>query len=265
MTSQTILIAIFQGALCFIIVALLRIAIVYLGSRRGGILVGTPMLIFPLLALQAWFGPPVTQAQTFGSISSITAITAALWPMWLPIRFSPLGAMLITAASWAVVLSFIYVTGVPAWVLSAAVISNAIFILSFKRDHRPAVEPERAKLTKAAIPTAIFLFIFFAAKEFLPDFVRGVMAMFPIVMLATVYFVRSTSSDHRFRDFVGYSHSATVATAIFIVAVHFSLGSFPIAISLAIGLLMSVLTSLTIGWVWRMSAVAVAEVERAKI
>ena len=169
MTSQAILLAIFQGTLCFIIITLLRVAVVYLGSRLGGILIGTPMLIFPLLALQAWFGPPITQAQTFGSISSITAITAALWPMWLPCNFTPLGAVLTTAASWALVLSFIYVVGIPTWIMSVAVVANAIFILSFKRDHRPAVEPERTKLTKAAIPTAVFLFAFFAVKEIVPD------------------------------------------------------------------------------------------------
>jgi uncharacterized membrane protein (GlpM family) len=228
-------------------------AVVYLGSRLGGILVGTPMLIFPLFALQTWFGPPVTQSETLGSISSITAVVMALWSMWLPYNYSPLMVLLTTASCWAAAATLISVAGIPAVVMSVAIAANAMFILSLKRDRRVAVRSERSKLTEAAIPTAIFLFIFFAAKQFVPDFVRGIMAVFPTVMLATLYFVRSTWSDQEFRSFVRYSHSAVTATAIFIITVHFSLGSLPISTSLLLALLVSIVTSVTIGLISRTS------------
>src|SRR3954464_2946589 len=100
MTSQTVFLALFQGALCFVIITLLRMALIYLGSRLGGILVGAPMLVFPLFALQSFFGPPLTQGQTLGSISSIPAVPAALWSMWLPYNYSPLAVVLTTASCW---------------------------------------------------------------------------------------------------------------------------------------------------------------------
>ncbi len=251
MTSYSILVAIIQAALCFAIIVLIRVTVVYLGSRLGGILIGTPMLVFPLLAMQAWLGPPVTQDEMIGSIASIAAVTFGLWSMWLPINYSPLAALITMALSWSATLTIIYVFGVPDTVMAIAVIANAAFILIRYHDHQPSAAPARAKLTEAAIPTAIFLVIFFAAKHMVPEFFRGVLAMFPIVMLATLYFIRSTTSNEGFRNFVVYSHCAIVATAMFVVAVHFSLGRFPIALSLAIGLLVSLATSFLVSLVWR--------------
>jgi uncharacterized membrane protein (GlpM family) len=254
MTSHSILVAIFQAMLCFGIVALIRIAVVYLGSRLGGILIGTPMLVFPLLAMQAWLGPPVTQDETNGSIGSIAAIAAALWSMWLPINYTPRSATFVTALSWLLAITIIYMTGVPAVVMALAIAVNAILILVRNRDHRPAAGPRRTNLTEAAFPTAVFLVVFFTTKELVPDFVRGVLAMFPVVMLATIYFVRSAATNEGFHSFIVYSHCAITATAMFVIGVHFSLASFPIAVSLAIGLVVSIATSLTISLVWRPSS-----------
>jgi len=258
MTLHNLLAAIVQAALCFAIIALIRVAVVYLGSRLGGILIGTPMLVFPLLAMQAWLGPPVTQDETIGSIASITAVTFGLWSMWLPINYKPLATLLTMALSWATILAIIYAFDVPAMVMAVAVIANAAFILIRNHDHKPAAAPGRAKLTEAAIPTAIFLVIFFAAKHVVPEFVRGILAMFPIVMLATLYFIRSTTSNEGFHNFVIYSHCAIVGTAIFVVAVHFSLARFPIALSLAIGLLASLATSFVVSRVWRVPSMSSA-------
>lgn len=251
MTSHNILVAVFQAMLCFGFIALIRIAVVYLGSRLGGILIGTPMLIFPLLAMQAWLGPPVTQEETYGSIGSITAVAAALWSLWFPVNYSPPAATFVTALAWLLVIAIIYMTEVPAAVMVLAVIANAIFILVRNRRHQPAAGPRRANLTEAALPTAVFLVVFFATKELVPDFVRGVLAMFPVIMLATIYFIRSAASNEGFRSFVVYSHCAITATAMFVVGVHFSLAKFPIVASLAIGLVVSVATSLAISLVWR--------------
>jgi len=251
MTSQSVVVAIFQAMLCFGFIALIRIAVVYLGSRLGGILIGTPMLIFPLLAMQAWLGPPVTQDETNGSIASITAIAAALWSMWLPVNYTPQTATLVTALSWLLTITVIYLAGIPGTLMALAIIMNAVVILVCNRDHRPAAGPRRTSLTEAALPTAVFLIVFFTTKELVPDFVRGVLAMFPVVMLATIYFVRSAASSEGFHSFIVYSHCAITATAMFVVGVHFSLASFPIAASLAIGLVVSIATSLAISLVWR--------------
>jgi hypothetical protein len=131
----------------------------------------------------------------------------------------------------------IFVTSIPAAVMSAAISANAVFILGHNRSRRSVGEAEGGKLTEAAIPTAIFMVIFFLAKQFVPDFVRGVMAMLPLVLLATLYFVRSMWSEQGFRDFVGHTHSATLATAMFVITVDFSLVLLSIPASLALGLL----------------------------
>jgi hypothetical protein len=75
--------------------------------------------------------------------------------------------------------------------------------------------------------------------------------MFPIVMLATIYFVRATLDDKGFRSFVVYSHCAIVATAMFVIVLYFSLAHVSIAPALAIGLLFSMATSFAISRVWR--------------
>jgi uncharacterized membrane protein (GlpM family) len=134
--------------------------------------------------------------------------------------------------------------------MGLAVVANGIVILATNRNHRPAAGPRRTSLTDAALPTAVFLVVFFTTKEIVSDFLRGVLAMFPVVMLATIYFVRSAASNEGFRSFVIYSHCAITATAMFVIGVHFSLATFPIAISLAIGLAVSIATSLTISALW---------------
>jgi hypothetical protein len=53
LSSHSFIIRLVEAALCFVIVILLRIAIVYLSPRLGAIWIGTPILIFPLLAV-AW-------------------------------------------------------------------------------------------------------------------------------------------------------------------------------------------------------------------
>jgi uncharacterized membrane protein (GlpM family) len=258
MTAHGLLVPVFQATLCFAVVALLRLAIVYLGSRLGGILVGTPMLVFPLLAMQAWLGPPLNQDQTIGSVASITSVAFAFWSMWLPIGFSPLAALATMASAWFLVLSILYMTGVPAAAMAAGIMANAAFILIRYRDHQPAVAPSRGKLGEAAVPTAIFLCVFFLVTQIVPDFVRGVLVMFPIGLLVTLYFVRTTVSNEAFRNFVTYSHGAITATAAFVITVHFTIAHMPSALSLGLGLLVSIATSILISQIWRAPIVSTA-------
>jgi hypothetical protein len=251
MTSYGYWIPIVQSVLCFGIVMLFRIMIVYFGSRLGGILVGTPMLVFPLLAMQTWLGPPVTQDQTIGSLASITAVALGLWSLWLPVNFSPFLAILTMASAWLLILSALYATGMPATAMAAAIVANTAYILSRYRNHRPAAGPNAARVGEAAIPTAIFLLAFFLMTHLVPDFVRGVLAMLPIMLLATIYFVRRTTSNEGFQSFLTYTHGAIVATAAFIIAVHFTISQMSPALSLGISLVISVAASVTVSRIWR--------------
>ena len=108
---------------------LFRIMLVYFGFRLGGILMGTPMVVFPLLAMQAWLGPPVTQDQTIGSVASITAIALGLWSLWLPVNISPLLAILTMASAWLLILLVLYATRMPAAAMAAAIVANSAYIL----------------------------------------------------------------------------------------------------------------------------------------
>jgi hypothetical protein len=92
-----------------------RLAIIQLGPSVGAILMGTPMIMFPLLAIQAWQGPPVTQAQTIGSIASMTALNGALWLYRLPIRFTPGTALLAFALGWLAAVMLVYLAEPPDW------------------------------------------------------------------------------------------------------------------------------------------------------
>src|SRR5262245_23939597 len=78
MAPDTFASSIYQVALCLSAIAVLRLCIVYLGARLGAILLGTPLIIFPLVAIQAWHGPEITADQTVGSIASMTAVSCAL-------------------------------------------------------------------------------------------------------------------------------------------------------------------------------------------
>ncbi len=251
MTSQSILISLVQAALCFAIVILLRVAVVYLGARLGGILTGTPMLVFPLLVMQAWLGPLPDQNQMLGSITSITSITLGLWSMKLPFNFTAWSAVLTMAAVWSAILTTLYLTKVPAAVMATAILANATFILTRYANHRPTVRARRAKLTEGAIPTVIFLLTFFLTKEVVPDFVRGVLAMFPVALLATLFFVRRTTDLDGFRHFVTYTHGAVTATAIFVIAMYFTIVQMSVPLSLAVSLLISICASVVVSRIWK--------------
>ena len=250
MAAHSLVIPIVQAVLCFAVVILLRLCIVYLGPRIGGILIGTPMLIFPLLAMQALLGPMPDQAQTIGSLASITSVTLGLWSMRLPFNFNALTAVLTMGAAWLAILMSLYFFKVPAIVMAVAIVSNVVLVLTKYRSH---AEPKsgRASLLEGAIPTAIFLLVFFLTTQVVPDFVRGVLAMFPVALLATLYFVRSTSNLEQFRNFVTYAHAAVTSTAAFVIVVHFTIAHLPIALSLLVSLVVSIAVSVLIGSIWR--------------
>jgi uncharacterized membrane protein (GlpM family) len=251
MTTQALVIPVVQAILCFGVVVLLRVSIVSLGPRIGGILMGTPMLIFPLMAMQAWLGPVPDQAQTLGSIASITAIVLGLWSLRLPFDFTALTAVLAMALTWLVILTMLYAFRIPAFVMAAVIFVNAAFVLVRFRNQASGPRPSRAKLTEGAVPTAVFLLIFFLSTQIVPDFVRGVLAMFPVALLATLYFVRRTSDLTSFRRFATYAHGAVTSTAIFVIAAHFTIAHMPVALSLLVSLAISVGASLLVSLVWR--------------
>lgn len=253
MTFQGLLGPFLQALLCLLSLAAIRVAIFYLGSRLGGILMGTPMLVFPLMAMQAWLGPPVTLGQTIGSVSSITAVTFGLWTMKLPLALSPLSALLMMATAWGAIVSVLYATGVPASIMSAAIAANAVFIFVQHRNFRPAFERTRGKLTEAAIPTIIFLFGFFFTAQIAPEFVRGVLVMFPIGLLATIYYVRRATGSSGFDNFIIYTHGSVISTATFVVSVNFLLDRMPIALVLTISLVLSVVASFAVSRFWRVA------------
>lgn len=219
----------------------------------GGILMGTPMLVFPLMAMQAWLGPPVTPEQTIGSVTSITAVAFGLWVLKLPFDFSPLSALLTMATAWAATVSLLYLADVPAAVMSFAIAVNAAFIFVRHRNFRPAPERNRGSLTEAAVPTIIFLLGFFFTAQIAPEFVRGVLVMFPIGLLATIYYVRRATGSGAFQNFVIYAHGSIVATATFVVAVHFLLERMPIVLVFAISLVLSIVASFAVSRIWRVA------------
>jgi hypothetical protein len=251
MTSHGYWIPIVQAVLCFGIVMLFRITLVYFGFRLGGILMGTPMVVFPLLAMQAWLGPPVTQDQTIGSVASMTAIALGLWSLWVPVNLSPILAILTMASAWLSILLVLYASRMPVAAMAAAIVANSAYILTRYRNHRPAAGPNAARIGEAAIPTAIFLLAFFLLTHLVPDFVRGVFAMLPVTLLATIYFVRRATSAEGFRSFLTYTHAAIVATAAFVIAVHFTISQMPPALSLGLSLVISVAASVTVNRIWR--------------
>lgn len=251
MTTHSLVIPIVQAVLCFAVVILLRLCIVYLGPRIGGLLIGTPMLVLPLMAMQAWLGPTPDQAQTIGSLASITSVTLGLWSMRLPFNFTALGATLTMALAWLTVLTLLYLAKVPAIVMAVTIFANAAFILFRYRNQGAGPGPGRSSLLEGAIPTVIFLLVFFLTTQLVPDFIRGVLAMFPVALLATLYFVRRASELRHFRDFVIYAHAAVTATATFVIAAHFTIAHMPIALSLLVSLLISILASVVISLIWR--------------
>jgi uncharacterized membrane protein (GlpM family) len=214
---------------------------------------GMPMLVFPLLAMQAWLGPPVTAGQTIGSVTSITAVTIGLWTLKLPLDFSPWSALLTMAAAWAAIVSLLYAAGIPAALMSVTIAVNAAFIFVQHRNFRPTPERNRGKLTEAAIPTIIFLLVFFLTLHIAPEFVRGVLVMLPIGVLATIYYVRRANGTAGFQNFIIYAHGSIIATATFVVAVHLLLERMQIGLVLAISLILSVVASFTVSKIWRVA------------
>src|SRR5262245_25458063 len=180
MTPNSFAGAIFQALICFASIAVIRLAIAYLGARTGAILLGMPMVMFPMLVIQAWQGPPVTPAQTAGSIASMTAVTCALWILQLPLRFSPLFAVVAMALAWCTITLVFYLTALPAEIMTAMLVGNAAFVLIRYRKHRSSVIPTKGKWIDGALPVAIFLVAFFTMMRAVPDFARGVLVSFPI-------------------------------------------------------------------------------------
>jgi hypothetical protein len=251
LTSHTFIIPLVEATLCFVIVTLLRIAIVYLSPRLGAILIGTPILIFPLLAMQAWLGPTPNQTQTLGSMASVASITLGLWSMRLPFNFTARAVVVTMAIVWVFILLALYLFKVPATVVASAIVVNAAFVLTKFRGQKATRRPSAAKLSEGAVPTAIFLLTFFAATQVVREFILGVVAMFPVALLATLNFARRVCNLEDFRAFAAYAQGAITATAVFVIAVYFTIVEMPIAVSLLVSLVASIATSILVSLIWR--------------
>jgi hypothetical protein len=247
--------SLFHALLCLLAVAALRLAVVQLGPRTGAILMGTPMLMLPLLAVQAWQGPPITQTQTAGSIASMVAVNAALWLYRLPVAFGVASGLLAIASGWLVAVTLLYLARLPDWVMACLLVVNGLFVLVRHRDHRAAVVATKGRLLDGAAITAAFLILFFLVTRLVPDFVRGVLVSFPLGVFATTYFVRRILPLAAFRDFIVYTQGAILAGGIFVLFVHFSLAHLPIVVVLGASLAVSFATTLVVGRIWRAPAV----------
>jgi uncharacterized membrane protein (GlpM family) len=240
-----------QALLCLLAIAAFRVVIVQLGPRIGAILMGMPMLMFPMLAIQAWQGPPVTQAQMSGSIAAIVALNGGLWLYRLPVPFGPATGLLAVALSWLMLVAFLFLAKVADWAMASILILNGLFILIRHRDRRTTVVASRGRITDGAVLTTVFLMLFFLVTRLVPDFLRGVLVGFPIGALATIYFVRRILPLEAFRDFIVYTQGAILSAAMFLLFVHFSLVHLPIALGLAASLAVSLATTMVVGRVWR--------------
>jgi len=148
-------------------------------------------------------------------------------------------------------ITLIYVSVLPAEIMTAIVIANALFIVIVYRNYRPVVVQTRGNLVDGAVPIAIFLVTFFLATQFIPDFARGVFVSFPIGLLATIYFIRRILTQDGFKSFTVYMHGAVGAGAIFVIVLHFTLLHLPIALSLATALAASLMTLTLVARIWR--------------
>ena len=250
MAPDTFASSIYQVALCLSAIAVLRLCIVYLGARLGAILLGTPLIIFPLVAIQAWNGPEITADQTVGSIASMTAVSCALWLLRLPLPFTPLSVLLTMATAWFAIISAIYLTALEAGTLTAILIANALYVLIRNRHLPPALLQGTGKFTDGAVPITIFLTTFFLITRLVPDFIRGVLVSFPVGLLATLLFVRRLLPLPAFTNFVIYTHGAITAGAVFVVTMHFTVVYMSLIWSLIISLIASVVTSILLGRSW---------------
>ncbi len=251
MTPNGFASSVIQAAVCIAAVAALRIAVIWLGPKIGAILLGAPIIMVPLLAMQAWQGPSVTQNQTIGSIASMMATTASLWLLRLPLNFSPRTSVAIVSIAWLAIIVISNLTGLASSVMAIFIIANGLFILTTQRNHRPTVAVASGKITHGAMATGIFIVGFFLLTRIVPDFVRGVLVGFPLGILATLYFVRRILPIDAFRDFVMYTHGAILANSMFVLVVHLMIAYVPIASALAVSLLVSLMMSFIVSHVWR--------------
>jgi hypothetical protein len=153
MTLDSFASAMFQAALCFSAIVTLRVAVVYLGAGIAAILMGTPMIIFPMLAIQAWQGPAVTPSQTAGSIASITAVACAFWVLRLPLTFTPLSVLLTMTSTWLAIISAMYAMALPAEIMTAILIANALLIFVLYRNHLQTIAQTNGRLTDGTVPS----------------------------------------------------------------------------------------------------------------
>jgi hypothetical protein len=251
MPPDTFARAIYQVALCLSAIAVLRLCIVHLGARMGAILLGTPLIIFPLVAIQAWQGPEITADQTAGSIASMTAVSCALSLLRLPLPFTPLSILLTMATAWLAIISTIYLTALQAGTMTAILIANALYVLIRYRHLPPTLLQSSGKFTDGAAPITIFLVTFFMITRLVPDFIRGVLVSFPVGLVATLLFVRRLLPPEAFANFVIYTHGAITAGAVFVITMHFAAFHMSIIWSLILSLIASVVTSILLGRSWR--------------
>jgi hypothetical protein len=209
------------------------------------------VLIFVLLALQAWQGTPVTQPVLAGTISAATALNGALWVVRAPLGGGRAAVLAAFAAAWLGINAAVYVLGPPTWLLAALILGNGAALLAWyrQRPHAAATVP-RGRLTDAALPTIAFLFLFFVTTRLVPDFVRGILVSFPIILLPTLDFVHRTFAGALFIDFVARTQIAVLSNSVFIVSVYTALAYMPATVVLIPGLLLSVAATMAIQRCW---------------
>jgi hypothetical protein len=248
--------SVFQALLCLASIAAIRVAIIQMGPRIGAILMGTPMIMFPLLAMQAWQGPPVTRVQTIGSIAAMTALSGALWLYRMPLGFTPVTALLTFSLGWLAGVLLVYLAALPDWAMAGLLVLNGLFVLISYRNHGAAGAAIKARISDGAVVTTAFLIFFFLITRLIPDLLRGLLVAFPVGVLATIFFVRRILPMQGFRDFILDTQGAVTAATTFVLSVHYLLAHMPIALALAISLTASLGTTFIVGRIWRAASVA---------
>ena len=240
-----------QTLLSLAIIAGLRLCIWHAGRRVAAILLGTPVLIFVLLSLQALQGTPVNQPVLAGTISAATALNCALWAVRSPLGGRRLVMLAVFAAAWLGINSAVYLLAPPTRLLAGLILVNGASLLAWYRQppHAAPAVP-RGRLTDAALPTITFLFLFFVTTRLVPDFVRGILISFPVLLLPTLDFVHRTFDQELFSDFVARTQIAVLSNSVFVVSVYAALAYMPATVVLIPGLLLSVAATMAIQRCW---------------
>lgn len=240
-----------QAVICFAVVGGIRAGILYSGPKLGALIMGTPTIMLPLMAIQAWQGPPITKVQTLGSLASLVGVNLAVWVLRTAPGSGPLSAAAVMLASYLAVVTGLYWIAPPDWALAGFLVAHGSFILVIHRGYRPVTYATKGRFSDGLAITAAFFLAYFLLTHLLPSFVRGVVVSFPIGILATIYFVRRILPVTVFRDFLVYTHGSIVAGTVFVTAAHLLLDRTPVAMTLTLALVASLAVTIFVSRFWR--------------